>query len=59
MPTALVADASLPVIARRFPLAAAYLSSLAHAGFLLGDLESADVARMDLARAQLAIPASL
>lgn len=55
MPEKLLTDPSLPALARRSPLAAALLSSWAHAGSALGDYAAADAARMDAARGALGL----
>jgi hypothetical protein len=51
IPTEIVVDRTTPVVARRFPLAAALLSAYAHEGTLIGDYSAKDAARMDDERA--------
>ncbi len=59
MPTEIITDKTLPVIARKMPLAAALLSSWEHssAGVIaIGRMMVSDVARMEQARFELGIP---
>lgn len=59
MPVSLIVDRTLPVIASRFPLAAALLSSWEHYGFLLGSLSEDDCWRIDEARTRLGLPSAI
>jgi DNA-binding beta-propeller fold protein YncE len=57
--TDLVVDPTTPIVARRFPLAAAILSAHAHEGTAIGAYAATDANRIDAWRARFAIPAAV
>lgn len=59
MPCDLVVDRTIPIVAARFPLAAAVLSAYAHKGTSIGAYAVIDAARIDASRIRLAIPSAV